>query len=139
MSISFQLRCIWLFQEAPSFDGALSKVDILLFLLRSVEVSVTTDSAQWSPRPQVLLTSQLCFFHASEDFPSWSPDGCSCSEHPTLGGQFPECEGRDIEQGLSPWHVSFIKEKNLFQEFLSRPVPLKPIPCHDIQGSPPIT
>ena len=70
--------------------------------------------------------SALPLPHTSEDFPLWSPDGCSCSGHLTLRGCFPEKEGRDIQQGLSPWHVSFIKEKSLFQDFLSSPVPLKP-------------
>ena len=116
------LLCLLPWQEG------LNKADILLlFLLRSVEVSVTTDSTQWLPRPQEFLIPQLCLFHTSEDFPLWSPAGCTCSGHLTLRGCFPEKEGRDTQQGLSPWHVSFIREKSLFQEFLSIPVPLKPI------------
>ena len=112
-----------------SWQEGLSKANILLlFLLRSAEVSVTIDSAQWSPRPQVFLIPQLCLFHTSEDFPLWLPYGCSCSGHLNFRGRFPEKEGRDIQQGLSPWHVSLIREKSLFQDSLSSPVPLKPIP-----------
>ena len=49
------------------WQEGLSKADtLLLFLLRSVEVSVTTDSAQWSPRPQVFLILQLCLFHTHQ-------------------------------------------------------------------------
>lgn len=47
----------------------------------------------------------------------------------TFGAQFPEWEERDIGQGLSPWHLSFFREKYLSQDSLSRRMPLPPIPA----------
>lgn len=93
-------------------NGALRKADILLSLLRSVEVgghhgqSSVVIKASGPSRLSALPLPCI------RRFLLMALGGCSCSEHPTLRAQFPEWEKRDIGQRVSPCHLSFIRKKN---------------------------